>query len=204
MKTFLIAAGICLILFGVPQLAEAQGSCNAAHLGQYYRDGYETCLYGKIVGSGYNDPWTFVQFDDDENDVVIAIYDVNWKYSAGVCLAASGEIYTTNETIFIIAWEGLDVRSCTTEQARASGLDPHPAPTRQTIKPVASGCPNGCYSPPAGCTIKGNVSYNTGEKIYHMPGDYYYYDTVINTVYGERWFCTANEAEANGWRRTYR
>jgi hypothetical protein len=50
--------------------------------------------------------------------------------------------------------------------------------------------------------IKGNVSYNSGEKIYHVPGQEYYSDTVINTQYGERWFCTEQEARAAGWRKS--
>ena len=54
------------------------------------------------------------------------------------------------------------------------------------------------------CVIKGNVSYKTGEKIYHLPGDAYYDRTVINEAYGERWFCIEAEAHAAGWRRTYR
>lgn len=55
-----------------------------------------------------------------------------------------------------------------------------------------------------GCDIKGNISYNTGEAIYHLPGDRYYDSTRINTSKGERWFCTQEEAEAAGWRRSKR
>jgi len=54
------------------------------------------------------------------------------------------------------------------------------------------------------CLIKGNISYNTGEKIYHLPSDAYYDRTVINEVYGERWFCTEAEAQVAGWRHAYR
>lgn len=77
-----------------------------------------------------------------------------------------------------------------------------PVKTQEPIK-EASTCPNGCTFKPDGCDIKGNVSFDTGEKIYHLPGDEFYNQTVINTDYGERWFCTPEEAEANGWRRTY-
>lgn len=52
---------------------------------------------------------------------------------------------------------------------------------------------------PQPCNIKGNISLNTGERIYHIPGQEFYNDTVIRTEYGERWFCT--EAKAAGWRR---
>lgn len=50
--------------------------------------------------------------------------------------------------------------------------------------------------------IKGNISAD-GERIYHMPGDAYYDETVINESRGERWFSSPEEAEAAGWRRAY-
>jgi hypothetical protein len=37
------------------------------------------------------------------------------------------------------------------------------------------------------CVIKGNIS-NTGEKIYHLPGQRFYDETTIDTSKGERWF----------------
>src|SRR3990172_3581913 len=52
--------------------------------------------------------------------------------------------------------------------------------------------------------IKGNISLTTGEKIYHVPGGYYYDDTVIDEAKGERWFCTEAEAVATGWRKSKR
>lgn len=55
-----------------------------------------------------------------------------------------------------------------------------------------------------GCPIKGNISYVTGERIYHLPVDEYYDETVINLLNGERWFCTPLEAELAGWRRSLR
>ena len=54
------------------------------------------------------------------------------------------------------------------------------------------------------CVIKGNISYNSEEKIYHVPGQQNYDDTVINEAYGERWFCTEEEARADGWRKAKR
>ena len=65
----------------------------------------------------------------------------------------------------------------------------------------ASGCPNGCTTHKSGCDIKGNISYNTKEKIYHVPGQNFYNDTKISPEYGERWFCTEKEARDNGWRK---
>lgn len=49
--------------------------------------------------------------------------------------------------------------------------------------------------------IKGNISYNTGEKIYHFPSCEYYEQTKINTDKGERWFSSEIEAQAAGWRK---
>ena len=65
------------------------------------------------------------------------------------------------------------------------------------------GCPSGCVTHPAGCDIKGNIGFESGEKIYHLPGMEYYSQTTISPEYGERWFCTEAEARANGWRKAY-
>ena len=95
---------------------------------------------------------------------------------------------------------------------------------RQHKTPVSTEPPGGChyleyYDPETGdcndyppekqrevdryeCPIKGNISYNTGEKIYHVPGQEFYGSTTINEEYGERWFCSEQEAEDAGWRRS--
>lgn len=52
------------------------------------------------------------------------------------------------------------------------------------------------------CSIKGNVSIDSGERIYHMPGQTYYAGTTIRPEFGERWFCTENEARLAGWRKS--
>lgn len=52
------------------------------------------------------------------------------------------------------------------------------------------------------CNIKGNISYNNGKKIYHVPGQKYYDETIINESVGERWFCSEEEAIAAGWRKS--
>lgn len=51
------------------------------------------------------------------------------------------------------------------------------------------------------CNIKGNVSINSRERIYHVPGQEYYASTKISPQYGERWFCSEEEARAAGWRK---
>ncbi|MDK1489408.1 succinoglycan biosynthesis protein exoi [Sinorhizobium sp. 7-81] len=52
------------------------------------------------------------------------------------------------------------------------------------------------------CNIKGNVSIDTGERIFHVPGQRYYSQTKISPQYGERWFCSEFEAWAAGWRKS--
>ncbi|MEG4492085.1 cold shock domain-containing protein [Microcoleus sp. D3_18_C4] len=55
-----------------------------------------------------------------------------------------------------------------------------------------------------GCTIKGNISIDTGNKVYHLPSMEDYESTVIDPARGERWFCTESEAITNGWRKAPR
>ena len=72
--------------------------------------------------------------------------------------------------------------------------------TQTTTTPTTTTTP---VNTTAKCVIKGNISSN-GEKIYHMPGQRYYDKTIINESYGERWFCTEEEAVAAGWRKSLR
>jgi endonuclease YncB( thermonuclease family) len=58
-------------------------------------------------------------------------------------------------------------------------------------------------APSSECTIKGNINRN-GEQIYHMQGQRFYAKIKIDKGGGRRWFCTAKEAEAAGWRRALR
>ncbi len=55
-----------------------------------------------------------------------------------------------------------------------------------------------------GCDIKGNISDNTEERIYHLPGQEYYSQTRVNYLDGERWFCSEEAAREAGWRRAYK
>lgn len=52
------------------------------------------------------------------------------------------------------------------------------------------------------CNIKGNISYNTGEKIYHVKGQKFYEKTKINENKGEKYFCSEEEARKQGWRKS--
>lgn len=49
------------------------------------------------------------------------------------------------------------------------------------------------------CDIKGNIN-ERGEKIYHLPGDTYYSETVVDQSRGEHWFCSTWDAWLAGWR----
>jgi hypothetical protein len=60
-------------------------------------------------------------------------------------------------------------------------------------------CPKGCADPIPGCNIKGNIG-GTGQKFYLLPEHELYKDVIIQPEKGERWFCTPQEAERNGFR----
>jgi endonuclease YncB( thermonuclease family) len=49
-----------------------------------------------------------------------------------------------------------------------------------------------------GCKIKGNISKSG--RIYHVPGSRWYDGAKIDESRGEKWFCSASEAEQAGWR----
>lgn len=69
----------------------------------------------------------------------------------------------------------------------------------ETVKEM---CKDGCVDSMSYCDIKANISFDTKEKIYHLPGDYFYNEVKISPEYGERWFCTEADAIRNGWRRS--
>lgn len=59
------------------------------------------------------------------------------------------------------------------------------------------------FNDPSCNLIKGNIAFESGEKIYHVKGQTYYDDTKIDLDYGERWFCSEQEAVSAGWRKSY-
>lgn len=99
----------------------------------------------------------------------------------------------------------LNDTSTETNTAYKAEIPSTPLPTKVTKFPTSTseiGCPRGCEYEKPNCIIKGNISFDTGEKIYHLPEDKYYSETKINPDIGERWFCTEEEAINNGWRHT--
>jgi len=80
---------------------------------------------------------------------------------------------------------------------------PHPTPVRTGSGQGAQvGCPQGCVSQPdPSCNIKGNVNTRNDTKIYHIEGESPSYARVnMKENEGDLWFCTVEEAEANGFR----
>lgn len=55
---------------------------------------------------------------------------------------------------------------------------------------------------PDGCLIKGNIDTATYEKFYHLQYCRHYNQIVLNTAYGDAWFCTEKEAQAAGFTRS--
>jgi hypothetical protein len=61
---------------------------------------------------------------------------------------------------------------------------------------LLASCNQPYYQNTQRCVIKGNISYNGGELIYHMPGQRFYDATIP-----EYWFCTEDQARRAGFRR---
>lgn len=53
--------------------------------------------------------------------------------------------------------------------------------------------------PKTTCTIKGQIPYTTGDKIYLTPDCRYYDVSEVERYRGEDWFCTEKEAKAAGF-----
>ena len=70
--------------------------------------------------------------------------------------------------------------------------------------PDLTAAPLAAMLPGSGCNIKGNVSIDTGERIYHVPGQKFYERTRISPEHGEQWFCSEAEAHDAGWRKSRR
>lgn len=61
----------------------------------------------------------------------------------------------------------------------------------------------GCdFSGTSVARIKGNVHPRTKERIYHVPGGFFYETIEVNADEGDRWFCTERGAVAAGWTRS--
>ncbi len=101
-----------------------------------------------------------------------------------------------------------DISRAAAEQALLAGVGLWSAceiearPTLVPTQMVGAGCPQGCVSQPdPSCSIKGNVNTRSETKIYHVEGESSSYGRVnMKAGEGDLWFCTTDEAEANGFR----
>jgi len=80
--------------------------------------------------------------------------------------------------------------ACADFDQQQAQLTPSPSPSN-----------SGSFEAVSECVIKGNISSNDDEKIYHVPSQQHYSRTKISEGKGERWFCTETEAREAGWRR---
>ena len=81
----------------------------------------------------------------------------------------------------------------------APGVCPDEGSTNQPATPTPTPAPEK-QPTQTECLIKGNIN-KKGEKIYHLPGQQYYDETIITPSKGERYFCTEAEAQSAGWRK---
>jgi len=113
----------------------------------------------------------------------------------GPIVAASGVV-----ALFVLA-------SLLSVPPKRPALPPTPHIPRSTPTPEPTSAddptPSQPPEPEPECDIKGNIS-TSGERIYHLPGQFNYESTVISPQKGERWFCSEEEAVAARWRKAKR
>jgi hypothetical protein len=127
----------------------------------------------------------------------------NWTVTQSKSASIATSIGPEDDNISTDADVAHNTEKIPTKTNPVSTVNPEPTATSPTPEPTPfAGCPNGCTYHPDGCDIKGNISIATGEKIYHVPGGEFYDACVISPDYGERWFCTEQEAIDNGWRKS--
>lgn len=62
--------------------------------------------------------------------------------------------------------------------------------------------PNDPHFPNRPCLIKGNIDTATYEKFYHQESCRHYAQIVLNTAYGDQWFCSEEEAQKSGFKKS--
>jgi len=63
---------------------------------------------------------------------------------------------------------------------------------------ILSGCSVNIPTETPNCDIKGNIN-SQGDKVYHLKECAKYDEININPNGGEKWFCSVEEAEKEGW-----
>jgi endonuclease YncB( thermonuclease family) len=138
--------------------------------------------------------------------LVACEWDTRDQYDRALAICWVASTLELNRTLVNrgLAWAYLsDLYIQDEAEARAHGVAIWQAPTMTAAEfrrahdaAILAGQPQ---PPDPACTIKGNINA-AGDRIYHLPGASGYDETVIRVEQGERWFCTAEEALAAGWR----
>ncbi len=203
--------GVRIRLFGI-DAPEGRQTCQNAS-GEDYRCGQRAAL--ALSDKLGRRTVSCIERDIDKYHRVVAVctaggVDVNgWMVRQGWATAYRrySEDYVADEEAADAARAGLwagsftrpeEWRRAQSREANAWRATPSPSissGTTSTARVVA------VPQDRSGCDIKGNISYNGGQRIYHVPGGKYYAQTRINRP-GERWFCSEEEAQAAGWRRS--
>ena len=143
----------------------------------------------KVVCSEEDTPYRtdYERVEENTGDILLSGESKEEKLQKGangkdrVCKKDQGKTEVSRETISHYTPEKVKV----TKYNYITPSVPQPAPQPAQV-----------------CNIKGNISYRSGAKIYHVPGGKYYNSTTINPAYGEKYFCSEAEAQANGFRRS--
>ena len=170
--------------------------------------GRQVCVYGVIYQiTSSRETYSRYEFSPERNtffmftDGFFYHTDTGKNVVAGDCISDTEEVKLIEGVPYMDV--GKEIAFC---EPWMSGNPPAVVRSTSTSARSAetySGCPEGCSVHPKNCDIKGNIAFDSGEKIYHLPGQDYYATTTIDPAYGERWFCTEAEALSNGWRKSY-
>lgn len=140
----------------------------------------------------YNRLLRYVYLDNEDIGLTIIQKGYGYEYTYNIPYAKQSE-YKAAEKQAESTGQGLwATNACATSSTSTNqqSTTPQAAPQSQSTSKDSSTC-----------SIKGNIN-NSGEHIYHLPGQKYYNSTKIDTSKGERWFCTEQEAINAGWRKS--
>lgn len=188
-----------------------------------YLDGEDVNL--ALIENGYGYEYTYnvpyAKQEQYKGAQAAASDNKRGLWADGVCVK-SDDVATTTTTEAESASATNRTSSATNTASKPTTTKPQQQttnrPQQSTSKPAATSKPqqstnqaanttkpsnNTSSAPSRECNIKGNIN-SKKEKIYHMPGQRNYDDTVIDTSKGERWFCTEQEAVNAGWRKAKR
>jgi hypothetical protein len=145
-------------------------------------------------------PMLVEAYNQDPSNTLIADKAYSAYFNLGTQMRAQGDrrnAVMLMESALLYKPGGGEATFALSELKVEAAASPEPAPASDR-----SGCPIGCISPQPQCAIKGNVEFDGSQKIYYVPGDLFYDAAVIEPRFGERWFCTEQEARDNGWLKS--